>query len=111
MYAQVCTHPDLAFVTGMLGKYQSNLGQDHRKAAKKVLRYLQGTKGLMLTYEKSDNLEVVRYSDADFAVCVDTKKIHISLHFHPRKRSYIVEKLQTNCHCIVDNAGRICGML
>jgi hypothetical protein len=21
MYAQVCTHPDLAFVTGMLGRY------------------------------------------------------------------------------------------
>ena len=29
MYAQVCTRPDLAFVTGMLGRYQSNLGQDH----------------------------------------------------------------------------------
>ena len=59
MYAQVCTRPDLAFVTGMLGRYQSNPGLDHWKAAKKVLRYLQGTKGLMLTYKKSDNLEVV----------------------------------------------------
>ena len=74
MYAQVCTRPDLAFVTGMLGRYQSNPGLDHWKAAKKVLRYLQGTKGLMLTYEKSDNLEIVGYSDADFAGCVDTKK-------------------------------------
>jgi hypothetical protein len=74
MYAQVCTRPDLAFVTGMLGRYQSNPGLDHWKAAKKVLRYLQGTKGLMLTYKKSDNLEVVGYSDADFAGCVDTKK-------------------------------------
>ena len=25
-YAQVCTRPDLTFVTGLLGKYQSNLG-------------------------------------------------------------------------------------
>jgi hypothetical protein len=74
MYAQVCTRPDLAFVTGMLGRYQSNPGLDHWKAAKKVLRYLQGTKGLMLTYKKSDNLEVVGYSDADFAGCVDTRK-------------------------------------
>jgi hypothetical protein len=74
MYAQVCTRPGLAFVTGMLGRYQSNLGLDHWKAAKKVLRYLQGTKGLMLTYKKYDNLEVVGYSDADFAGCVDTKK-------------------------------------
>ncbi|RVW59615.1 Retrovirus-related Pol polyprotein from transposon TNT 1-94 [Vitis vinifera] len=41
MYAQVCTRPDIAFAVGMLGRYQSNLGLDHWKAAKKVIRYLQ----------------------------------------------------------------------
>ena len=40
MYAQVCTRPDIAFAVGMLGRYQSNLGLDHWKAAKKVMRYL-----------------------------------------------------------------------
>jgi hypothetical protein len=74
MYAQVCTCPDLAFITGMLGRYQSNPGINHWKAVKKALRYIQGTKDLMLTYKRSDNLEVVGYSDADFAGCVDTKK-------------------------------------
>ena len=28
-YAQVCTHPDLAFVIVLLGRYQSNLGIEH----------------------------------------------------------------------------------
>jgi hypothetical protein len=28
-YAQVCTRPDLAFVTGVLGRYQSNPGAEH----------------------------------------------------------------------------------
>ena len=28
-YAQVCTRPDLAFVTGILGRYQCNPGQTH----------------------------------------------------------------------------------
>ena len=28
----------------------------------------------MLTYKRSDNLEVIGYLDADFAGCVDTKK-------------------------------------
>jgi len=74
MYAQVCTRPDLAYVTGVLGRYQKNLGLDHWKAVKKVLHYLQGTKNYMLTYGKSDNLVVVDYSDADFAGCVDDKK-------------------------------------
>lgn len=74
MYAQVCTRPDIAYITGMLGRYQSNPGMDHWKAAKKVLRYLQGTKDLMLTYRKMDNLEVMGYSDSDFAKCADDKK-------------------------------------
>ncbi|GAA0175174.1 transmembrane signal receptor [Lithospermum erythrorhizon] len=39
MYAQTCTRPDISFAVGMLGRYQSNLGMDHWKAAK-VLRYL-----------------------------------------------------------------------
>jgi hypothetical protein len=29
MYAQVCTCPDLAFVTGLLGRFQSNPGMKH----------------------------------------------------------------------------------
>ena len=74
MYAQVCTRPDLASATGMLGRYQKNPGIEHWKAVKKTLRYLQGTKGLMLTYRRSDTLEVVGYSDADWAGCRDTKK-------------------------------------
>ena len=40
MYVQVCTIPDIAFVVSMLGRYQSNPGMDHWRAAKKVLRYI-----------------------------------------------------------------------
>ena len=43
MYAQVCTRPDIAFVVGVLGRYLSDPGLSHWKAAKKVMRYLQGT--------------------------------------------------------------------
>ena len=66
-YAQVCTCPDLAFVTGLLGRFQSNPGMDHWKLIKKILRYLQGTKGLMLTYRRTDSLQIIRYSDSNFA--------------------------------------------
>ena len=40
MYVQVCIRLDIAFVVGMLGRYLSNPGSQHWKAAKKVLRYL-----------------------------------------------------------------------
>ncbi|XP_047258451.1 secreted RxLR effector protein 161-like [Capsicum annuum] len=74
MYAQTCTRPDISFAVEMLGRYQSNLGMDHWKTAKKVLRYLQGMKDHMLTYQRSDHLDVVGYSDSDYTGCVDTKK-------------------------------------
>ncbi|KAL6329388.1 hypothetical protein AAG906_017702 [Vitis piasezkii] len=74
MYAQVCTRLDIAIVVGMLGRYRSNPGLDHWKAAKKVMRYLQGTKDYKLMYRRTSNLEVVGYSDSDFAGCVDSRK-------------------------------------
>ena len=46
----------------------------HWKAAKKVLRYLQGTKDHMLTYRKSNLLEVIGYTDSDHCGCEDTRK-------------------------------------
>ncbi|KAL0370174.1 UNVERIFIED_CONTAM: Retrovirus-related Pol polyprotein from transposon TNT 1-94 [Sesamum angustifolium] len=33
---EVCTRPDIAFAVGMLGRYQSNPGIEHWKAAKKI---------------------------------------------------------------------------
>lgn len=44
MYAQTCTRPDIAYAVGLLGRYQSNPGMEHWKAAFKVMRYLQGTR-------------------------------------------------------------------
>ena len=74
MYAQVCTRPDIAYIVGMLGRYLSNPGKDHWIAAKRVMRYLQRTKDYMLTYRKSDQLEIIGYSDSDFAGCRDSMK-------------------------------------
>ncbi|RVW28380.1 Retrovirus-related Pol polyprotein from transposon TNT 1-94 [Vitis vinifera] len=51
-----------------------NPGMDHWKAAKKVMRYLQGTKYYKLMYRQTSNLEVVGYSDSDFFGCVDSRK-------------------------------------
>jgi hypothetical protein len=58
----------------MLGRYQKNTGISHWNGIKKALRYIQGTKGLMLTYERSDSLEIVGYSDSDFVGYLDTDR-------------------------------------
>ena len=74
MYAQTCIRPNIIFAVGMLGRYQSDPGFEHSKAAKKVIRYLQGTKNYMLTYKRSKQLEVVGYSDSDYGGCLDSLK-------------------------------------
>ncbi|RVW72970.1 Retrovirus-related Pol polyprotein from transposon TNT 1-94 [Vitis vinifera] len=74
MYAQVFTRPDIAFAVGMLGRYQSNPGIDHWKAAKKVMRYLQGTKYYKLMYRRTSNLETMTATstmEAEFISCFE----------------------------------------
>jgi hypothetical protein len=74
MYAQVCTCPDITYIIGMLGRYLSNPGINHWKAAKMILRYLQRMKNHMLTYRRSDKLEVIGYTDSNFMGYVNSLK-------------------------------------
>ncbi|CAI7767894.1 unnamed protein product [Closterium sp. NIES-53] len=51
MYAMICTRPDLAYLVNVLSRYVApgRFRDLHWKAAKRVLRYLQGTKSHVLT--------------------------------------------------------------
>ena len=55
------TRPDINFVEG---QYQSNPSLDHWKAAKKVVRYLQGTTNYRSTYMHINQLEVIGYLES-----------------------------------------------
>ncbi|XP_074323341.1 secreted RxLR effector protein 161-like [Apium graveolens] len=74
MYTQVCTRPEKAFIVGMLERYLSNPVMEQWKAVKRVLQYLKKTKDYLLTYKKSDHLEIIGYSDSDFGGCKDERK-------------------------------------
>ena len=74
MYAQVYTRPNITYVVGMLGRYQSNPGIQHWKAVKKVLCYLQMTEDYMLTYRRTNNLEIIDYSYSNYAGGKDTRR-------------------------------------
>ncbi|TQD89904.1 hypothetical protein C1H46_024535 [Malus baccata] len=74
MYANVCTRHDIAYIVGILGRFQSNLVEAHWSAAKKVLRYLQQTKGYMLVYGREEELELKGYTDSDLAGDLDDRK-------------------------------------
>jgi len=68
MYAAVATRPDIAYSVYRLASYTANPDINHWGAAKRILRYLKGTKDLGITYKKSENhINLVGYSDASFA--------------------------------------------
>ncbi|KAM1863258.1 hypothetical protein ACFX14_003628 [Malus domestica] len=74
MYATICTRPDIAFIVGMLGRFQANPGEAHWISTKNVLRYLQRTKNFMLVFGKGESLELEGYIYSDLTGDVDDRK-------------------------------------
>jgi Reverse transcriptase (RNA-dependent DNA polymerase) len=66
MYACVATRPDISFAVSTLSQFLENPGEAHWEAAKRVFRYLAGTKGHTLTYG-GERHELTGYTDADGA--------------------------------------------
>ena len=52
----------------------SDLGQNNWIATNKVMKYQQGTKNLMLTYYRFNNMIVIDYFDSHFMSYLDDKK-------------------------------------
>lgn len=66
LYLSQRTRPDIAFAVGKLAQYCSNFNEQHWNAAKRILRYLKGTKDNAINYSHS-NEPLMAYSDADWA--------------------------------------------
>ena len=73
MYAMLCTRPDICFAVGMVSRYQSESGEEHRIAVKHILKYLRRTRDYMLVYQ-DESLEPSGYTDSDFQSDMDSRK-------------------------------------
>jgi hypothetical protein len=76
--SRVC-RPEIAYPAGDCARFISNPGTGHWHAALRVLRYLGGTMTSGIHYEgltpdSGKVVELVGYSDADFARCPDTRR-------------------------------------
>ena len=66
LYLAICTRPDLAFVVGLLGRFNSCPKEEHWETICHVFKYLIGNTNRILLIESKDlNLEC--YVDADWA--------------------------------------------
>ena len=73
LYLQVHTGPEISFVVSLLSRHMTKAGELHITIAKKVLRYLQSSKHLLLSWTAKscnpphDPGEIYGWSDASFA--------------------------------------------
>jgi len=66
---------DIMFVVCLCARYQSDPKESHYNAAKRILKYLQGTKDVGLWYSNNVSLNLTSFTDLDFVGCKIDRKI------------------------------------
>lgn len=61
------TRPDIAYAISVVSQFMHNPSKDHMKAVLRILRYLKKSPGKGLLFKKGGNMEVMGYTDADWA--------------------------------------------
>jgi hypothetical protein len=75
MFAMTGTRVDIAHAVGVLSRYQDKHHQSHWTGVKRVLRYLNATDGIGITYGKStEKVTLTGYADADWAGDLQDRK-------------------------------------
>ena len=76
IYAAQATRPDLSAAVNALSQFMLDPSLDHWKAVKRVLRYVKGTidYGIEFNAQESNKIELIGYSDADWAGDIVSRK-------------------------------------
>ncbi|KAH9090679.1 hypothetical protein Ae201684P_014473 [Aphanomyces euteiches] len=76
LYLTTTTRPDVAFTVTLLSRHLNNPEEEHQHIAKRVLRYLQGTKDYGIRYTKQDSLDylIELFVYADYANDATTRR-------------------------------------
>ena len=73
---------DITYIVCLCARFQACPKESHLNAVKRIFMYLKDTIDIGLWYLKSDNFELICYSDADFDGCkIDRKSTSGACHF------------------------------
>lgn len=73
-YIALGTRPDIVFAVQQLSQGLNSYTFAHWEAAKRVLRYLKGTRELKLHLSGRKPAQLIGFTDADYANCPDTRR-------------------------------------
>lgn len=68
------SRPDIIFSVCLCARFQSNPKESHLSTIKRIFRYLCGTRTLGHWYPKGTHIDLISYSDADWAGCSIDRK-------------------------------------
>ncbi|CAL2268742.1 unnamed protein product [Prunus armeniaca] len=68
------TRPDIVHVVSVVSRFMSDPSNHHFVAVKRILRYIQGTKGYGIRYTQEKKAQLVGYTDSDWAGAIDDRK-------------------------------------
>ena len=68
------TRPDIVYPASLVSRFMHDPSKLHYAAAKRILRYLQGTRKLGIKYVKEQENKLVGYTDSDWAGSIDDRK-------------------------------------
>eukprot|EP00253_Pinus_taeda_P007023 PITA_07023 len=76
------TRPDIMFDVSLISRFMERPKEAHWQAAKRILRYVKGTKSFGILYNVSEHSDLVGYTDSDWAGSVDDRKSTSGYVFH-----------------------------
>jgi hypothetical protein len=68
------TRPDIQFDVCMCACFQASPRTSHQQVVQRIFRYLKSTLEFGIWYSASSSLDLVSFSDADFAGCENDRK-------------------------------------
>lgn len=74
LYLAQGTRPDISFAVNDVSRFNSNFGETHWSAVKRIMRYVKGTMNMKLCYQKSNVDILTGYCDADWASDIDKRR-------------------------------------
>jgi hypothetical protein len=78
----IATRPDIQFAVGLCVRFQASQRSSHLMVVQRIFRYLKHTPEFGIWYSASSSLDLVSFSDADFAGCgIDRKSTSDTCYF------------------------------
>jgi len=76
------TRPDIMYAVSLISRFMEKPKETHWQAAKRIMRYVKGTKRYGIFYTVSECSDLVGYTDSDWAGSVDDRKSTSGYVFH-----------------------------